>query len=102
MDDEIFDAGALTVNTNTPVAWSAGAFIDLADTIGWATDTEVTVTLENLLTATTLNSGVGETALIEKKFEGVAITVNPVPIPGAVWLLGSALGLLGWMRRKAV
>ena len=33
-----------------------------------------------------------------------SITLNavaPVPIPAAVWLFGSALGLLGWMRRKA-
>ncbi len=26
--------------------------------------------------------------------------VNPVPIPAAVYLFGSALGLLGWMRRS--
>jgi len=25
----------------------------------------------------------------------------PIPVPAAVWLFGSALGLLGWMRRKA-
>jgi len=99
-DDEFFDAGPLTVNTNTPVAWSASAAINLADTTGWNTDTEVRTTIENLLTATTLNSGVGETALIEKKFSGVGIIINPVPIPGAVWLFGSALGLLGWLRHR--
>ena len=26
-------------------------------------------------------------------------SVNPVPVPGALWLFGSAIGLLGWMRR---
>lgn len=26
--------------------------------------------------------------------------ISPIPIPAAVWLFGSALGLLGWMRRK--
>jgi len=25
----------------------------------------------------------------------------PIPVPAAVWLFGSALGLLGWMRRRA-
>ncbi len=33
--------------------------------------------------------------------ETLAIEVSVVPVPAAVWLFGSALGLLGWMRRRA-
>jgi hypothetical protein len=28
------------------------------------------------------------------------VTVNVVPLPAAVWLFGSALAGLGWIRRK--
>lgn len=28
------------------------------------------------------------------------ISINVVPVPAAVWLFGSALGLLGWVRRR--
>jgi hypothetical protein len=29
-----------------------------------------------------------------------ALTTSAVPVPAAVWLFGSALGLLGWIRRR--
>jgi hypothetical protein len=28
------------------------------------------------------------------------IEVSAIPVPAAVWLFGSGLGLLGWMRRR--
>jgi hypothetical protein len=28
------------------------------------------------------------------------LTFSAVPVPAAVWLFGSALGVMGWMRRK--
>jgi len=32
---------------------------------------------------------------------GIMLAKQVVPVPAAVWLFGSALGLAGWMRRKA-
>jgi hypothetical protein len=40
----------------------------------------------------------GESAWIQKKLTLSAASV--VPIPAAIWLFGSGIGLLGWMRRK--
>jgi hypothetical protein len=31
---------------------------------------------------------------------GADVTVSAVPVPAAVWLFGSALGVMGWVRRK--
>jgi len=56
---------------------------------------DVALSLQNTLTATT--NAAGETAWIQKKITVVASTV---PVPAAVWLFGSALGLLGWRRRR--
>jgi len=37
----------------------------------------------------------GDSVTVHTRFE-----VTPVPVPASVWLFGSALGLLGWIRRR--
>lgn len=34
--------------------------------------------------------------------DDVVVTISAVPVPAAVWLFGSALAGLGWMRRKQI
>jgi len=38
---------------------------------------------------------------IDSNYGSLLVRTTVVPVPAAVWLFGSALGLLGWMRRKA-
>jgi hypothetical protein len=51
--------------------------------------------LENVGTNPTTNSAVG--------IDNIKITANvaPVPVPGAVWLFGTALGFTGLLRKKS-
>jgi hypothetical protein len=49
-----------------------------------------------VLEITTSSSGQNTFSLDE-----FGTTVQNVPLPPAVWLLGSALGLLGWIKHKA-
>jgi hypothetical protein len=45
-------------------------------------------------------------SLIQTDVGGKFVSITPVlivtiPVPAAVWLFGSALGLLGWLRRQS-
>ena len=50
--------------------------------------------------ATALNGAAGPSFDTGLTTFGTDLVFQVVPIPAAVWLFGSALGLLGWMRRK--
>ncbi len=43
---------------------------------------------------------INSSAFEERHISGGLIEATPVPVPQAVWLFGSAVGFLGWMRRK--
>lgn len=59
--------------------------------------------LQNTLTATSVMGPGQQQAFIQEKFSGVEVMIDPlaVPLPAAVWLLGSGLaGMACWGRRK--
>jgi hypothetical protein len=46
-----------------------------------------------------VRQGGAPNAILNYEWE-IVVTNTAVPVPAAVWLFGSALGMLGWMRRK--
>jgi hypothetical protein len=88
--DQLTTSSDLTINDGNTHDWEATA------ALGFSGSNEVVITLQNILTAS--STLLGSSAFIEKKFEGVQITV--VPIPAAAWLFGSGLLGLGLMRRR--
>ena len=99
-NDFIAETAPLTNNDGEFHNWEADAAVTIVGA-EWEGITTIRVTIENVLTATSITQG--ESAFLEKKLAGnsVGLIVNPVPVPAAVWLFGSGLlGLVGIARRK--
>lgn len=86
LHSQSFSTAAPFGSINVP-ALSFGA--PIPSQIGPAALVNIGIRLDFLLTP-------GDSATFSSNF-----VVQPVPVPAAVWLFGSALGLMGWMRRKA-
>ncbi|MEO7386639.1 MAG: VPLPA-CTERM sorting domain-containing protein [Gammaproteobacteria bacterium] len=85
--------------------WSMSATIYPSASLIQAAN-NLTLTIQNQLSAFTSDSTAGsEYAYIEKKLILEINTLIPinevVPVPAAVWLFGSGLGVLGWFRRRS-
>ncbi len=98
--ESTFNVAGLTVQ-NATTNWSSGTSIDLSSVGGWGSDSVVYAQIQNNLSATTLNEGVGEQAWIQKKQQLVGLEVTVIPLPAAVWLLLSALGVTGLFGRRS-
>lgn len=80
------DSGGPQITSLTGSLLPAADFTQPAD--------DMRVSIQNTLRA---NAGNGELAWIQKKF---TLVTTVVPVPATVWLLGSGLGVLGFLRRR--
>jgi NADPH:quinone reductase-like Zn-dependent oxidoreductase len=46
-------------------------------------------------------TGSGTYATVCNSWTSGYFTASLIPVPAAVWMFGSAVGLLGWIRRRA-
>lgn len=95
-DNQVFTAtGPLGLKTT----WTLNGFVD-PEAAFTSPANNIALSIQNSLMAET--SSLGEGAWIQKKLTLTASEIAVVPVPAGVWLLGSALGLLGVVRRHAV
>lgn len=99
LEGSLIDQDAVDVVGTSAGLWSmSGSLAPAAQLTQLANN--MTVTIQNQLSAFTSNTTAGsELAWIEKKLT-LDITTTVVPVPAAIWLFGSALGLLGVARRQ--
>lgn len=104
--DELDDGnlGQQTQTATRQVTLMAGDQVDITASLGlfllgWSVDNvSVSATIDALNTGTFTLDPVTPGAAYTTQ-SGVSY-LSPIPIPPAFWLLGSALGLLGWMRQR--
>jgi hypothetical protein len=115
----LLGTGSLTFSGNMAslgIGGEQSEFIMSADVIDWnltsnsnmwGFETTNLVCNAKLLATCTANESVY--VILDKSFSGdfanglfktSGFAVTTIPVPAAAWLFGSALGLLGWMRRK--
>jgi len=81
------DSGGAQIASLSGTLLPAASFVQKAD--------DMTVSIQDTLRAYAAS---GQLAWIQKKF--TLVTQVVVPVPAALWLLGSGLGLLGVVRRR--
>jgi hypothetical protein len=91
-----FSWQTITSNDLFATAYDKGGnVVDLFSVTGLSGTSTGTGLLTGEISKVTWNDGSGKIGIDSLRYETL------VPVPASVWLLGSALGLLGWMRRKA-
>jgi hypothetical protein len=94
---DIADTGVITSPQGVATDWNLVADVNYGSL--WGPDTHVQAQIQNTLTAT--STVLGDSAFIQKKFNGVGlVVVEAVPVPAAAWLFGSALLGLIYGKRK--
>lgn len=99
VDIKNFSASGNTASP--PQLWSLSNTPISPESVFTAIANDVAVLIQNTLTAS--SDQLGGNAWIQKKFilDITAVSPTVVPVPAAVWLFGSAFGVLTLLRRRA-